>query len=84
MSRSATTHAVPASDLSHAEAYLTNADLRLKRRVLAGDLTREEYAAHRKHIDAALGHLRLIAVAVDAPSLAALARSRPAQTGANK
>lgn len=77
----ATTHRAPAappmSDLERAECCLLNADLCAKRRVARGDLDPGEYEALRRHVDAALAHVRLLAVAAGARSLRELAAGGP-------
>lgn len=71
------TREVPAmTDLESAEVYLLNADLKAKRRVVAGELTREEYEGLRRHFDAALAHVRLLTVAINPPSLHILTYQR--------
>ncbi len=67
----------PISDLDTAECCLLNAALRLKRGVSADAFTAEEYAAIRKHLDAASAHLRLARVALDPPALLAIANEGP-------
>lgn len=65
------------SDLDTAECYLLNASLRLQRRVVREELTVCEAAAVRRHLEAAAAHLRLARVAIDPPSLLALANDGP-------
>jgi hypothetical protein len=67
----------PMSDLDTAECCLLNASLRLKRGRAGDEFTAEEYAAIRKHLDAAAAHLRLARVAIDPPALVALANEGP-------
>lgn len=55
------------SHLAVAEAALLSADLDAKRRVVRGELSREEYAAMRPHFAALFAHLNLLRVAADPP-----------------
>ena len=64
------------TDLEIVEVRLLNADLKAKRRVVAGTLSHEEYAGLRRRFDAALAAVRLLAVALDTPSIAALTYQR--------
>lgn len=68
--------APPTSDLDRAECCLLNAELKAKRRVIAGTLTCEEYAGLRVHFDAMWSHLRLLTTALDTPSIATLTYQR--------
>lgn len=68
--------APPMTDLEIVEVRLLNADLKAKRRVVAGTLSHEEYAGLRRRFDAALAAVRLLAVALDTPSIAALTYQR--------
>ena len=67
------------TDLEVAEVRLLNADLKAKRRVVAGTLSREDYAGLRVRFDAALAAVRLLMVAIDTPSIATLTYQRGAR-----
>jgi len=64
------------SDLAAAEERLLNARLAVQRGVLARRYTRAEGDALRARVDAALAEVRLLAAALDTPSIATLTYQR--------
>lgn len=48
------------AELDDAEALLLNTDLKAKRRLMAGDLTRAGYDELRRHIDGARANLQAV------------------------
>ena len=65
------------TDAEAAQCLIINISLKATRQCAAGQITRDELAAIRRHIDAAWSHLTLAAVAVDPPALLALANHGP-------
>lgn len=65
------------TDSETAECCLLNLSLRAARQCNAGEITRTEYEAIRARLRAAASHLRLVAVALDTPSVVALANGGP-------